>query len=260
MTLRTEGSTSPILSALDVSTAQPAGQVSSLERVVPLWIDLNRGDEPRPTLQVRDEVMTAANANWCSGRWQLHIYNFAAEAMTMRKTLAKIESARFMEAGARASGEGLLLVRVEAQGDFSCAVVDHRGKEAQPAMGSWAVSHDMAEKAAAYIPDRQESRALALSRMVRREFENIDERGAAQDLVAQDLATRVYAGSIALQEVVDEANTILEPLGRELEIDDRAVKSAIERHVNQLMFPKDRMIRQIAQELILDMPESDDAY
>lgn len=236
----------------------PAGQddgsdidATLLDRVIPLRTDADGA----PTLCFGGAVLNSKNAGACSGRWQLHLFSFAAEARQAKQTISLLVPATVCSASARPNGEGLMLVR-EADGPFECRIVDRRkAKGGADPVGSWTLSPAIARRAALHVSPRPEGRAEAAAEMLSVEFDDPEESAALQERFGAAPAGRCI-GRIRPQDVISAANRMLEPLGTELACSDRQIMAAIDAHLAAMRPDLDGMVDRIAHEIVAELAGS----
>lgn len=239
----------------------PAGQddglsfdAALLERIIPLWIAMtDRGS--RPSVRFRSRSLSAKTVGDCEGRWQLHVFSFATEARLAQQTLSLVAPDTVCEAGARPSGEGLLLVR-QGDGPFECRIIDRRKTgPAEAPLGSWQVSQMLARRAVLYVPRRSADRATIAARMLAMEFDDPEESAALHAILTCGSPDRA-TGCLKSQDVVDAANRILEPVGLELSCSDRQVRAAIDAHLPELARQVEATVDRIAHQLVAELAQS----
>ena len=223
-----------------------------LDRVVPLWL---ADCGTRPTVRFRSTVLSAKNAPHCTGRWQLHLFTFATEARLARQTLSLVTPDMECEAGVRPSGEGVLLLR-ESDGPFACRIIDRRqaGTHAAP-LGTWQLPRMAARQAVLHVPRRTTDRAALAARMLALEFDDPEESADLHATLACRNADKIPA-CIRPQDVVDAANRMLEPVGRELACSDRQVRDAIRAHLPDMARQVEATVERIAHHLVAELAQS----
>lgn len=230
--------------------------VSNVDHVIPLWLELPREGEARPTTRIRGDVLTSDTANWCKGKWTLHLFSFVSEARQAQQTLASIGLSNVSEAGARASGEGILLLQLEAEGAFECTIVDRRRvKQTPPPVGSWQVAADIGNLAALHIPCRVKQRAEALFHQVETEFDHPEERAKVLDRLGTGPRQQMLAG-LGLNEVVEAANRLLEPIGAEVACSDRRIGGILDSLVTTLKPTLDGIVERLAHDLVVELADN----
>lgn len=230
--------------------------VSNVDHVVPLWLELPRDGEARPTTRIGGEVLTSDTANWCKGKWTLHLFSFVSEAQQAQQTLAAVGLSSVSEAGARASGEGILLLQLDAEGAFGCTIVDRRRvKQTPPPVGSWQVTPEIANLAALHVPCRSKQRAEALFHQVEAEFDHPEERAKVLDRLGTGPRQQPLA-CIRLDDVVEAANRLLEPIGAEVTCSDRRIGGVLDSLVTTLRPTLDGLVERLAHDLVVELADS----
>lgn len=225
-----------------------------LDRVVPLRLDQGAAPGARPTVRIGAPTLSAKTAALCTGRWQLHLFSFAAEARLAQQTLALVSPETVCEAGSRPTGEGLLLVH-EGEGPFACRILDRRRAQGGDApVGSWEVPAAVARRAALHVPRRRPARAEAAARMLALEFDDPEDCAMLQARLGC-AGTERSIGRIRPQDVVNAANRLLEPVGAELSCSDRQVLAAIDAHLATLAPEMEALVERIAHDLVADLAE-----
>lgn len=230
--------------------------VSNVDHIIPLWLELPRDGEARPTTRIGGEVLTSDTANWCNGKWTVHLFSFVSEAREAQQTLASVGLSKVCEAGARASGEGILLLQLDAEGAFECTIVDRRRvKQAPPPVGSWQVAADIGNLAALHVPCRAKQRAEALFHQVEAEFDQPEERAKVLDRLGTGPRQQTLAG-LRLDDVIEAANRLLEPIGAEVACSDRRIGGILETLVTTLKPTLDTLVERLAHDLVVELAGS----
>jgi len=236
----------------------PNGHSSSadlVDHVIPLWLDLPRNGDARPTTRIGGEVLTAETAGWCTGTWKLHLFSFVSEAQQAQQTLSAIGMSDMCEAGVRVTGEGLILLRMDAEGPFDCTIVDRRRvKDAQVPVGSWQVASDIGHLAALHVPCRAVQRAEAMLHKVEMEFDDPEDRAQVTERLGAGLVQRTLAG-IRLDDVVEAANRLLEPIGAEVTCSDRRIAGFIDSFVTTLKPDLEGLVERLAHDLVAELAD-----
>ncbi len=231
------------------------GTDDPLDHIVPLWLDLPKDGDARPTTRIGSEVLTAETAGWCSGKWKLHLFSFVSEARQARQTLAAVGLADMCEAGARATGEGLLLVQVDADGPFDCSIVDRRRvRNAHSPVGSWQAAAQIGRRAALHIPCCAAERAEAVLHQVEAEFDDPEDRARVFDHLGVGLSQRTLA-SIRLDDIVEAANRLLEPVGAEVSCSDRRIAKFFDAFAKTLRPDLDGLVERLAHDLVVELAD-----
>lgn len=229
-----------------------------LARIIPLWIGKGQDGVARPTLMfgTGTALVSATTANSCTGAWQLHLFSFSYEARQALQTIRLLFPGLPGEAASRATGEGLLLIKV-AEGAFDCRIVDRRGARGlAPPLGSWQFGQAVARQAALHIPPSAPGRAKQAARHVVSELSDPSEKAEVCALMGckSRLDDRPY-GKIRLDEVLAAANGLLEPAGLEVTCSDRRVLSFIDAFLAAAPVDVSGMVDRIAHELVAELAE-----
>lgn len=231
--------------------------VSNVDHIIPLWLELPRDGEARPTTRIGSEVLNSRTANWCKGKWVVHLFSFLSEALQAQQTLACVGVSNVSEAGARASGEGILLLQLETEGAFECTIVDRRRFKQTPfPVGSWQVATETGNLAALHVPCRAKQRAEALFHQVEAEFDDPEERARALERLGCGSRQHILA-ELRLDDVVEAANRILEPIGAEVACSDRRIGGILESLVTTLKPTLDTLVERLAHDLVVELADTD---
>lgn len=238
------------------TTASVDDEASS--NILPLWLRMSPEGLTRPTLSFGggESVLSSALVGACDGRWQLHLFSFLSEARQALQTIRLLFPEMPGEAAPRATGEGLLLIRM-GDGAFDCRIMDRRGNRgAEVPRGSWEFPQEVARRAALQMPLAAIGRAAQVARHLVAELHGPVERAELCQLMGcRSRLDERSLGRIRLEEVVGAANRLLEPAGLELASSDRRVLSFIDDYLAAAPFQMDGIIDRIAHDLVAQLAE-----
>lgn len=208
----------------------------------------------RPTLKMAGNPMTVEISGFSvAATYEFHVFDFHQDARNLEHYAKNWPSLQRSESAPLPWGGGVLMLVREAKAGVGFEIHDMRRQKRPGLFGSWDLSATEHAQHLACTPTNRQDRAMAHLQRILAEMEGdgvADIIGA--ELAARSSTRRISFGSVSIQDVVDYANDLMEPIGAEVSFPRAALEARLNREVEAIRRSIQVAVGKVAMQALAD--------